>query len=192
MSLDLPGFAAPTTDAQACFRAVLAALASPGSVRRAADGLVAPPLLNEAAAAMLLTLADADTPIYLAEDCAPAADWIRFHCGAPLVAEIGAAAFVVAREMPELTELCQGSDEAPEEAATLLLQIARFGAGRRLRLAGPGLREPAVLTADGLANDFVGAWARNHQQFPRGIDLVLCCGPDLAAMPRSVQVSQCE
>jgi alpha-D-ribose 1-methylphosphonate 5-triphosphate synthase subunit PhnH len=191
MSLDLPGFAAPTTDAQISFRAVLEAVACPGSVRRIGNGLLTPPPLNEATGSMLLTLADADTPVYLAADCASTSDWIRFHCGAPVVAEIGAATFVVAWRMPELTGLRQGSDEAPEDAATLLLQIARFGAGQRLRLAGPGLRNPAVLAVDGLPHDFAAVWARNHALFPRGIDLVLCCGPDLVAMPRSVEVSEC-
>jgi alpha-D-ribose 1-methylphosphonate 5-triphosphate synthase subunit PhnH len=50
------------------------------------------------------------------------------------------------------------------------------------------LREPEVLTVDGLPPDFAALWAANHALFPRGVDLMLCAGNDVAALPRSVTV----
>jgi alpha-D-ribose 1-methylphosphonate 5-triphosphate synthase subunit PhnH len=60
--------------------------------------------------------------------------------------------------------------------------------GRDFILEGPGLREPALLTVDGLPADFAETWRSNHALFPRGIDLILCAGNQFAALPRSVAV----
>jgi alpha-D-ribose 1-methylphosphonate 5-triphosphate synthase subunit PhnH len=40
----------------------------------------------------------------------------------------------------------------------------------------------------GLPADFVEIWQRNRAGFPLGVDLVLCTGTTLAALPRSVTV----
>jgi alpha-D-ribose 1-methylphosphonate 5-triphosphate synthase subunit PhnH len=47
-----------------------------------------------------------------------------------------------------------------------------------------------VLHAAGLPGDFVARWAANHALFPRGVDLVLCAGERLAALPRSVAIEE--
>ena len=91
MSLDLPGFADPVAEAQSCFRAVLAATSRPGTIMAAGHGLVPPPPMQPATAAVLLTLVDADTPLWLDAGLAEAWDWLAFHCGAPKAA-IDAAA----------------------------------------------------------------------------------------------------
>ena len=96
------------------------------------------------------------------------------------------AAFAVADTLPDLTDFAAGTDLAPELSATLLVQVANLGAGAALRLSGPGLRVPEVLYAEGLPADFVARWAANHALYPRGVDLLLCCGPRIAALPRSV------
>jgi alpha-D-ribose 1-methylphosphonate 5-triphosphate synthase subunit PhnH len=46
------------------------------------------------------------------------------------------------------------------------------------------------LLVDGLPADFVAVWQRNHALFPRGVDLILCAGRSVAALPRSVSVSE--
>ena len=185
---DRPGFADPVAGAQATFRAVLDAMARPGRIHSAGSGLEPPAPLAPATAALLLTLADPDTPLWLDPALAPARGWIVFHCGAPLVADPGAATFVVTTALPPFDRLAAGSDEAPEAGASVILQLAALGTGPRVRLSGPGLAGPAAFAATGLGAGFVAAWAANRALFPRGIDLLLCAGSALAALPRSVTV----
>jgi alpha-D-ribose 1-methylphosphonate 5-triphosphate synthase subunit PhnH len=188
MSLDLPGFADPVADAQATFRAVLDAMARPGRLHRVGDKLQPPAPLAGATAALLLTLVDADTPLWLAPAFAAARDWIVFHTGAPLTDDPARAAFAVADTLPDLSMLSAGTDEAPESSATLVVQIAGFDSGPRFRLAGPGLRTPATLRINGLPADFASAWTDNHALYPRGVDVLLVAGPTLVALPRSLAV----
>ena len=186
---DRPGFADPVADAQASFRAVLDAMARPGRIHPAGVGLEPPAPLAPATAALLLTLADPDTRLWLDPALAAARDWIVFHCGAPLVADPGAAMFVVTTMMPRFDLLAAGSDEAPEAGASVILQLPALGAGPRFRLSGPGLAGPTDFAASGLGAGFAAAWAGNRALFPRGIDLLLCAGRQLAALPRSVSVA---
>jgi alpha-D-ribose 1-methylphosphonate 5-triphosphate synthase subunit PhnH len=185
-----PGFADPVAGAQSCFRAVLDAMARPGCIREAGADLAPPAPLAPATAAVLLTLLDYDTPVWLDPAAAAAGAWIGFHCGAPIVAAIGACRFAVALSLPKLATLPAGTHEAPEDAATLVLQVNAFGRGRSYRLAGPGLRAPALLSVDGLPAGFASAWQDNHALFPRGVDIVLCAGTALAALPRSVALQE--
>jgi alpha-D-ribose 1-methylphosphonate 5-triphosphate synthase subunit PhnH len=185
-----PGFADPVAGAQSCFRAVLDAMARPGRIHAAGVGLLPPAPLAPATAAVLLTLLDYDTPVWLDASAAAARAWIGFHCGAPIVPAMTACSFAVALTLPEFPKLPAGSHDAPEAAATLVLQVNAFGRGRRYRLMGPGLAAPAELAVDGLPAEFASVWQQNHALFPRGIDIVLCAGSALAALPRSVAVQE--
>jgi alpha-D-ribose 1-methylphosphonate 5-triphosphate synthase subunit PhnH len=189
-TIALPGFADPVGEAQATFRAVLDAMARPGKLHRVGERLTAPAPLDQATAAVLLTLVDNETPLWLDAGAAAARGWLAFHCGAAIVAAIEQAAFAVALSLPDLAELPAGSHEAPEQSATLILQIAALGTGARYRLSGPGLREPTLLAATGLPVDFAAVWQRNHALYPRGVDIILCAGTALAALPRSVSVEE--
>ncbi len=189
-TIDLPGFADPVAGAQGCFRAVLDAMARPGRIYEAGVGLTPPPPLAPATAAVLLTLVDHDTPLWLDPDAAASHEWIAFHCGAPLATGPETCAFALALSLPDLAALPAGSHEAPERSATMILQIRAFEGGRRFRLEGPGMREPTVLAIDGLAAEFSGAWQRNRARFPLGVDIILCTGTQLAALPRSVTVRE--
>jgi alpha-D-ribose 1-methylphosphonate 5-triphosphate synthase subunit PhnH len=185
-----PGFAEPMPEAQACFRALLEAMARPGRVQRLAGLPEAPAPLAPAAAAVLLTLADAETPVWT--DAGPAAEeWVRFHAGCPLVAEPGAAGFLLATAgTPELATLEPGSEEEPHRSATLVLQVAALEEGRGWRLTGPGIETDHRLRVAGLASGFLAAWAANGARFPRGVDLVLCAGDRLTALPRTTRIEE--
>jgi alpha-D-ribose 1-methylphosphonate 5-triphosphate synthase subunit PhnH len=187
-TIALPGFADPVGEAQATFRAVLDAMARPGRPHTVGERLTAPAPLDQATAAVLLTLVDNETPLWLDAAAASARDWLAFHCGAAIIEAPDKAAFAVALSMPDLAGLPIGTHEAPEASATLILQIATLGTGARYRLSGPGLREPALLAARGLPTDFAAAWQRNHTQYPCGVDIILCAGATLAALPRSVSI----
>lgn len=189
----LPGFADPVLHAQGCFRAALEALSRPGRVLRVPARPPAPEPLAPAAAALLLALCDAQTGVCLLDAGPRARDWLRFHAGCPQ-AELGDARFVVAtRVMPDLAALAPGTDEAPQDSATLILQVAALdeGAGEEgagLRLRGPGIEREHLLRAAGLPPDFRARWAANRARFPRGVDLLLCCGDRLAGLPRATEI----
>ena len=187
MNIDLPGFADPVLGAQACFRAVLAAMSRPGVVQVAGVGVTPPAPLAPATAAVLLTLVDAETPLLVAPGLAAAGEWIDFHCGAPRSAK---PMFVVTDRLPDFAALDAGSDEGPEESVTVILQVAALGEGARFVLAGPGLAGPMGFAVEGLPADFVALWGANHGLYPRGVDLILCAGERIAALPRSVAVSE--
>jgi alpha-D-ribose 1-methylphosphonate 5-triphosphate synthase subunit PhnH len=96
----------------------------------------------------------------------------------------------MALSLPDLDRLPAGTHESPETSATVICQVRSFDHGSTFRLSGPGLREPASLTVDGLPRDFVSIWRRNHALFPRGIDLILCMGDRLTALPRTVSIEE--
>lgn len=185
-----PGFAEPVPAAQSCFRALLEAMSRPGLIQALAALPEAPTPLAPAAAAVLLTLADADTPVWT--DAGPAAEhWIRFHAGCPLVADPAAAAFLLATGAPPgLALLEAGTEEEPHRSATLILQVTGLEPGAGWTLRGPGIRDTHRLHAAGLPAGFAAAWTANAACFPRGVDLVLCAGDRLAALPRTTRIEE--
>jgi alpha-D-ribose 1-methylphosphonate 5-triphosphate synthase subunit PhnH len=199
MSLELPGFAAPVLQAQAAFRAVLEAMSRPGQRQSVGTTLTPPAPLSLAAAAVLLTLADADTVLHLADDTDCCAEWVQFHTGTRL-GPVDAADFVLARTLPDLATLAQGTDDAPELGATVILEVdglgfdglgtGGLGTGQSFRLSGPGLKAPALFTVSGLPADFARRWRHNRGSFPRGVDLILCHGTEIVAFPRSLTVME--
>ena len=185
-----PGFADPVLDAQASFRAILEAMSRPGRIQRIEARIAPPAPLCTAAAAALLSLADADTPLWLdAGDVV--AEWLRFHCGAPITPEIGAARFALAcGAAPSLDALDVGTDEDPQLGTTLILQVAGLVAGDGWHLTGPGIQHEHRLRVLGAPAGFAAAWARNQALFPRGVDVLLCAGDSIAALPRSVMIAE--
>ena len=183
----LPGFADPVRDSQAVFRAVMDAMARPGRIHRVSGPDTPPPPLDRATAAVLLTLADAETPLWLDAAAEAACDWVAFHCGAPRTT-LGEAQFAVAMGPAEWTALGTGTDDEPERSATLILQVTGFDGGAALRLSGPGLAGEAALAVAGLPAGFVAWWADNRRRFPRGVDVILCAGDRVAALPRIVMI----
>ena len=187
MSVAHPGFAEPTRDSQTSFRAILDAMARPGRVVRVVALMDPPPTLDAATAAVLLTLADAETPLWLDDTAGAARDWIAFHCGAPGAAAHSAALALALRPV-RLDAFPAGTDDAPELGATIILQVAALGHGAGFELSGPGLAGPATLAVDGLSDGFAMEWAANRALFPRGVDVILCAGDQVTALPRTVQI----
>src|ERR1700740_1244070 len=96
---ELPaGFADKVLSAQSTFRAVMDAMARPGSIQRitAATGMPYP--LISGTAAVALTLFDHDTPVWLDHAMAATPDvakWLKFHTGAPVITDSSAASFAL-------------------------------------------------------------------------------------------------
>ncbi|MBF9036525.1 phosphonate C-P lyase system protein PhnH [Rhodobacterales bacterium HKCCE2091] len=177
------GFADPARDAARAFRAIMTAMARPGSIH-ALDGAAAPPPISPAAATVLLTLADPDTPVWLspALSTPEVLDWIAFHTGAPLSAH-GAACFAVGHwsDLP-LADLPAGTPAYPDRSATVIVEVDRL-ALEGARLTGPGIEAEARLNLPDPA-----AFRANAARFPLGLDFVFCAGREIACLPRSTRI----
>lgn len=182
------GFAAETLQAQAAFRRILDAMARPGRIQRLEQPARPPEGLSPAAASVLAALADGDTPVHV--PATPALrGFVAGRLGAPLAGEDAASFVVVAgAALLPLSRFAAGSDAMPDQSATVIVEVTALGSGPRLALRGPGIREVEHLAVEGLPAGFVAAWAGQRVLFPRGVDLVLCCGDRLAALPRSLRI----
>jgi alpha-D-ribose 1-methylphosphonate 5-triphosphate synthase subunit PhnH len=173
----LAGLADPTLDSQRTFRSILEAMSHPGRIVDVAAALQAPPPLHPAAAAACLTLLDFDTPLWLDGAAArpDAVEWLRFHCGVPIVARHETARFALIADperMPSPDSFDVGTAEHPERSATLIVQVQTLLGGTGRRLTGPGIAGEARLEIAGVPDAFWTRVAANHTLFPRGIDIV--------------------
>lgn len=184
------GFPSPVLDAQSCFRAVLHALSRPGQIARIVAQPQAPKTLDTATASVLLTLADADTPVW-SDAGAEAADWLRFHAGCALTDVLSEAKFVLATgPAPALELLYAGSEEEPQGSATLILQVQSLTAGDAWILRGPGVATTQRLCVAGMPPQFLAQWRALSARSPRGVDVILCARDGIAALPRSVSIEE--
>jgi alpha-D-ribose 1-methylphosphonate 5-triphosphate synthase subunit PhnH len=178
------GFADAPRQSSRAFRAILDALARPGTIHDV-TGAEPPAPLSQAAGVLLLTLADGTTPVHLAgeADSQAARDWITFHTSAPLVGASEAAfALGTWAALQPLHRFAIGSAEYPDRAATLIVEMpALSSAGPRLR--GPGIADHAMLSLPETA-----AFRANRALFPLGFDCFFTAGACLAGLPRSTIV----
>ena len=187
------GFADPVFGSQRAFRRVLEAMAHPGRIVTLDAVIDAPAPLAPASAAVCLSLLDFETPLWL-DDAArshDAVEWLRFHCGVPLVERPESARFALVLApvtMPAFGDFDLGTDAMPDRSATLILQVEALTAGAGARLAGPGIADITRLDVAGAPARFWDFVRGNGMHFPRGVDLLLAAGPCLAALPRTVRV----
>ncbi len=185
-------FADPVFESQAVFRRIMRAMAAPGTILVCGETLAAPAPLAPAAAAALLTLADFETPLWIAPSFgSAAAAYLAFHTGAPLAPSPDQAAFALidlAVDGLRLERFAQGRAEYPDRSTTVVAQAASLSEGPALRLAGPGVLGEAELRAAPLPADFLVQWAANRAGFPLGVDMIVSAGTRLACLPRSVAV----
>lgn len=189
------GFASPSLDQQAVFRAALDALSRPGTIVPMTPRVVAPAPLGGLAASLVLALADYETAVWLDAPLAasPAvADFIRFHTGARVVAAPDRATFAVVSDpmaMPPLSTFHQGDAQYPDRSTTLIVEVEELS-GRGWRLEGPGIDGTASFGAAPLPADFLAMLAANRSAFPLGIDILLAGPTAIAGLPRSVRISE--
>lgn len=136
LEVDLVRAVTPDPDlAQRCFRAVLDALACPGTPARLPDS-PAPAVLRP-----VLTLADLDTPVCVL-GCAQWAGALATATAAPIVGLGGARLVAALRAITpeELATVRRGTPSAPESAALVAMAVPSLTGGPPLRLRGPGVR----------------------------------------------------
>lgn len=190
----LPGFADPTRESQAAFRAIMNATARPGSVADLSFAPAPPEGLNGAAGAVALTLADQDTAVWLdpALRGTGAQTWLRFHCNCPLVEDPIKAVFALVADpatMPPLAAFNQGDAKYPDQAATIIVMVPSLQGGQTLSLQGPGIETQTAFAPTGLPAPFWSDRAELVAHFQYGIDLMLCAGSQLVSIPRTTGIT---
>jgi alpha-D-ribose 1-methylphosphonate 5-triphosphate synthase subunit PhnH len=178
------GFAEAPVQSARAFRAVLEAMARPGTIHRVA-GALPPEPLSVAAGVVLLTLCDGTTPLHLAgpADCQAVRDWVAFHIGAPLVA-VEDAAFALGHwaDLQPVSRFRLGQPDYPDRSATLMVETDR------LVNHGPSLTGPGIETATWLNLPETAAFRANRALFPLGFDTIFTAGDRIAGLPRSTRV----
>jgi alpha-D-ribose 1-methylphosphonate 5-triphosphate synthase subunit PhnH len=189
-------FAERVLSAQSIFRAVMDAMARPGSVRRIDPGAgsAAPAPMMRGTAGIAMTLFDHDTPIWLDQAMAATREvgkWLKFHAGAPVVEDTSICSFALigdAARLPALDRFALGTSEYPDRSTTLILQVASVTEGAELELCGPGIDGTTVLRAAIQPPDLIERLAVNHELFPRGVDVVLVADDAIVAIPRTTRL----
>ncbi|KRA55881.1 phosphonate C-P lyase system protein PhnH [Devosia sp. Root635] len=190
------GFSEPVLQAQSSFRAIMDALANPGTIRKFADLASAHGPLTAELVSTLLTLSDQDAPIWLSEKLrqTPGVEgFVAFHTGAPIVSVTGHAVFAFAEatdELPALDKFNLGTQEYPDRSTTIVLGVSAFAGGDELVIRGPGIKDQLKISPVGLPTDFVAQWAANRALFPRGVDLLLVGDGAVMGLPRSTRIAE--
>jgi alpha-D-ribose 1-methylphosphonate 5-triphosphate synthase subunit PhnH len=191
------GFPDAVLNSQSVFRTLMDCMARPGTVGSVAPTVAPPAPLGIAAGAVMLTLCDNDTPVWLSPDLTKSGTtaWLSFHCGAPLTREKAEARFAfleAGAAMPPFGLFAAGSQEYPDRSTTLVIEVTALSGGRPLNLTGPGIRDVATIAPMGLPEPFLHQWIGNRALFPRGIDAVLTAGRELLCLPRTTKITPLE
>lgn len=178
-------FANPPIEAAHAFRSAMNAMAKPGQVF-SLKGATPPAPMSTAAGCLLLTLCDADTPLYLGGeyDSQVIRDWITFHTSAPVV-PVEQAVFALGTwdDLAPITQFPIGTSEYPDRSTTLIVEsdaVSQDGA----TLRGPGIKDTASLSLPE-----THAFQQNAALFPLGLDFYFTSGTQVAALPRTTKVS---
>jgi alpha-D-ribose 1-methylphosphonate 5-triphosphate synthase subunit PhnH len=189
------GFDDPVLGSQSLFRAIMDALARPGTIQPLGVLPVPPAPLAPELGGAAAVLADHDTSLWLdpgLRHSSTVVDWLGFHTGALVVDDPAAATFALAsanQVLPALSDFAQGTDEYPDRSTTLILTIEALEGGPRLTLRGPGIDGETVVTPRGLPQGFVRQWHDNRARFPRGVDVLLVAGGSLIGLPRTTRIA---
>lgn len=190
----LAGFDQPIEQSQQTFRLILKALSEPGVIVDLPD-VPAWGALNTASTAVLLTLADQETPLQLCAELKSeqVLTNIRFHTGAALAArleDIHLAVWDDQLQPAELSALPHGSEVSPEFGATLVVQVATLEGSDGLQLSGPGIEKQREISPS-LPTALRNYLLERPQRFPLGLDIILTSGGRLMALPRTTRVEEC-
>ena len=187
----LAAFSHPVFDSQRNFRELLQAMARPAAPRTMPVVAPAPAPLLPTTMAVLLTMCDADTTLWLQETNDEVATHLRFHTGLRLAQNAIDADFALitkSASMPPLKAFAHGDLRYPDRSATLIVQVDGFHANAGKRFVGPGIRDVEQLLIEGLPSGFWQQRASMCTQLPLGIDLIFIAGERMVALPRTTRV----
>ncbi|MFD1944808.1 phosphonate C-P lyase system protein PhnH [Paradevosia shaoguanensis] len=187
------GFADLVKDSQSVFRTVMDALSRPGLKQPIHVDAAPPAPLSPEVAAIALTLADHDSPVWLDETLAASeavVAWLKFHTGAPIVSDPREADFALVTgwaTLPKLDAFGIGTDEYPDRSTTVVLAVEGFDGADRT-ITGPGIKDTGTLTIAGITGDFIAQWALNRELFPCGVDVVFAGAGQVVGLPRTTRI----
>ncbi len=187
------GFADYGPDANTAFRTCLAAMSRPGTIRALGTDLAPPAPLFATTAAVLLTVADFETRVWLDEPLARHEDvstFIRFHTGAAIAEDRLSSTFAVVSDvasMPAINSFALGTADYPDRSTTLIIQVDALGNSGAV-FCGPGILDEVQFSVAPEPRDFAAQLKRNRAQFPCGADLIFVTKTHVAALPRSVKL----
>lgn len=191
-----PGFSDPGIESQRLFRRLMEAMARPGRIAEAADAPTPPAGLSRAAGAVLLTLCDQETPLWLPGRLltAEAAGWLRFHTGCPMAPSPATSAFALAApgDLTALEGFSMGDPKYPDRSTTLVLEVAGLVGGAPVRLDGPGIRQTETIAPQGLDGAFWAERADLAPLFPCGLDIILTADDAFVCLPRTTRATVLE
>jgi alpha-D-ribose 1-methylphosphonate 5-triphosphate synthase subunit PhnH len=186
----LAAFANPVFDSQRTFRELLQAMARPAAPRKLPVLPPSPAPIAPAAMAILLTLCDATTSVWLQQPEEEAVRHLRFHAGLKLAEKPQDADFALITDpasMPSLDAFARGDLRYPDRSASLIVQVAGFRTEGGDRFTGPGIREAETLAIDGLPQGFWQQRAALSGQLPLGIDLYFVAAEQVVGLPRTTR-----
>jgi alpha-D-ribose 1-methylphosphonate 5-triphosphate synthase subunit PhnH len=186
----LAAFANPVFDSQRTFRELLQAMARPAVPRELPVLPPSPAPIAPAAMAILLTLCDATTSVWLQQPEQGAVQHLRFHSGLKLAEKPRDADFALITDpasMPPLDAFARGDLRYPDRSASLIVQVDGFRAEGGSHFAGPGIRTTETLAINGLPGDFWQQRAALAPQLPLGIDLYFVAAQQVVGLPRTTR-----
>ncbi len=186
---DASDFPEAVLRAQASFRTLMRAMSEPGLIETMPGAHLCPAPLMPAAAAVLTTLCDFETSLWVAPELSAASDWLRFETDARLVAHPLEAAFsLVTAQALDLAQFPAGDPAYPDRGATIIVQCPALAGGPEHMLAGPGIAATRRFAVAGLPDGFAAQAKANQALFPLGVDLIFVSGDALTALPRSTRM----
>ncbi|MCA4132572.1 phosphonate C-P lyase system protein PhnH [Arthrobacter sp. M4] len=188
-----PGFTDPTAESQRVFRAVLDAFAHPCRPYPIRGLPEAPDGLGAGLAVVALALFDEDVSVWLHPKLAVRREvttYLTFHTGTRITGAREGADFVIATPdtVTPFSDLALGTDEAPHQSATIIIDAGARGAGARFTATGPGIEGWISLDAPWAPEGFADAWAGNAALFPRGVDVIVVFDDHVIALPRTTRL----
>jgi alpha-D-ribose 1-methylphosphonate 5-triphosphate synthase subunit PhnH len=190
-----PAFRDAPREAQAVFRTVMEVMARPGRILPLLVDFATPAPLGATAAAILMTLADFETPVWLDDALSreqAVSEFLRFHSGARVAASPEAAVFALiadAASAPPLSAFAQGTADYPDRSTTVIWQVQTLHAEGRT-FAGPGIQGEIAFEATPLPAGFPAQLAENRACYPLGVDLIFAAPYAVAALPRSTRLME--
>lgn len=191
---DLPtgrAFDDPSHDSQSVFRQILKSMAEPGIISTINAGLLPPPPLTIATAAICLGLLDFETSLWIEASLktAEVIKYLKFHTGLKIADEPKKANFcILGTSIPNLDEFCSGTEDYPENGSTLIIQTDAISTRAQLQFEGPGIKTCRYVSVGSIDKGFWSDREGLQSLFPRGLDLIFTQNNKMVSVPRTTKI----